>query len=248
MKRTFNEVGFSQRIQLPWLDYTANLTLSGKDREQVNDALQSYLKAKLSVGGSSIRGTREKVITILIRVWCHGSERTDKLRKEGLELLRRLPPKNHLPIHWCMSMAEYPFWGGVAETVGRLLRLHATVTASQAQRRIREQMGERETVARAARRILRSFIDWGVLIETKPKGTYTCAPEHPVSDPALLRWMIESLLMANGSDWVPLDSVNQHPSLFPFRFDRPHPSLFDCSQRVEVTKQGIDGVIIRAKP
>ena len=36
-----------------------------------------------------------------------------------------------------------------------------TAGAAQVQRRLRERFGERETVARAARRILRAYIDWG---------------------------------------------------------------------------------------
>jgi len=48
--------------------------------------------------------------------------------------------------------------------------------AAQAQRRIKEQLGEREAVSRAARRVLRCFVDWGVLQDTSEKGVYQSAP------------------------------------------------------------------------
>ena len=41
-KRT-NQIGFSQRVRLEWLEQTANLVLAGKDRSAVNDALQELL-------------------------------------------------------------------------------------------------------------------------------------------------------------------------------------------------------------
>ena len=69
-----------------------------------------------------------------------------------------------------MALAAYPFWGAVAAQTGRLLRLQGTVAAAQVQRRIKEGYGERDTVSRAARRVLRSFIDWRVLTDTATKG------------------------------------------------------------------------------
>ena len=71
-----------------------------------------------------------------------------------------------------MCIAVYPFFGTVADAVGRLLRLQGTAGAAQVQRRLRERFGERETVTHAARRILRAYIDWGILEETDQKGLY----------------------------------------------------------------------------
>jgi hypothetical protein len=72
-----------------------------------------------------------------------------------------------------MVMAVYPFWSGVAIQTGRLLRLQGSAAAAHVQRRIREQYGERETVSRAACRVLRSYLDWGVLQETGANGVYS---------------------------------------------------------------------------
>lgn len=66
---TTQQVGFSQRIQLSWLEYTAQLVLAGKSRDEINDALQEHLQDKLSVGHQVERGNREKAITILLKVW-----------------------------------------------------------------------------------------------------------------------------------------------------------------------------------
>ncbi len=239
------QVGLSQRIQLDWLAYAAGLALAGKTREQVEDSLQELLRDKVSVGGSAQRGNREKIITILVRIWIAGAERTDPLRREGLALLKGLPESDRLAVHWCMTLAEYPFWGTVAETVGRLLRLQETITAMQVQRRIRESLGERETVARAARRILRSFIDWKVLVETARKGSYVANRPVRVTNAPLVKWMIEALLCGRASEWVPLESLQSHPSLFPFAIAGVSSALFGANERVEVMRHGVNQEMVR---
>ena len=69
-----------------------------------------------------------------------------------------------------------------AEATGRLLHLQGTAAAAQVQRRAREQLGERETVSRAARRILQAFVDWGVLLETNEKRIYRGASKRVIDD------------------------------------------------------------------
>lgn len=164
------QIGFSQRVQLDWLEQTAALVLAGQTREQIETALQECLRDKLSIGGAAPRGNREKAITILLKIWASVPHCLQLFRDDGLDHLRRLPHGDHIALHWGMTMAVYPFFGAVAETVGRLMRLQSTCAAAQIQRRIREQLGERETVARAARRILRCFVDWGSSRRHKSKA------------------------------------------------------------------------------
>ena len=166
------QIGFSQRVRLEWLEQTANLVLAGNDKTAINDSLQDLLEDRVSVGGNSVRGTREKVITILLKTWFTVPCELEVLRDEGLEILQGLSRKDRIAVHWGMALAAYPFWGAVAAHTGRLLRLQGSAAAAHVQRRVKEQYGERETASRAARRVLRSFIDWGVLIETHDKGVY----------------------------------------------------------------------------
>ncbi|GMA49210.1 hypothetical protein GCM10025857_05670 [Alicyclobacillus contaminans] len=161
MNNRLLQIGISQRISLEWLERTANLVLSGNDEVSIYRALQDLLIDKLSVGGNAKRGNREKVISILMKVWVRSPKDLYPLQHAGLQLLSNLPGEYHMAVHWGMTMAVYPFWGVVAAHVGRLLKLQGTAVASQVQRRLREHYGERETVSRAVRRVLRSFVDWG---------------------------------------------------------------------------------------
>ncbi len=238
------EIGFSQRIRLEWLQQTAELFLDGNTREQIEAALQGLLQDKLSVGGTAERGNREKAITILLKVWVSVPTQLEALRNDGLELLQRLPPHDHLVVHWGMTMAVYPFFGVVAEAVGRLLRLQGSVTAAQVQRRVREHLGERETVARAARRILRCFVDWNVLQETTEKGVYQAAPIRVVQDKKLVAWLIEAALAASGSHSGALKAIAQGPALFPFALGSLSVTEVQGNGRLELFRQGLDEDIV----
>lgn len=234
------EVGFSQRVRLEWLEHTADLYLLGKDRPQIQAILQDLLHNQLSVGGTAARGNREKVITILLRTWVTTTPSLQPLRDEALAHLRTLPQADHLMLHWGMVTAAYPFFGTVAESVGRLLRLQGTVSAPQVQRRLREQLGERETVARAARRVLRSFLDWGVLEETGKKGVYQPTPLRAVADPRLSSWLIEAVLRARGADAASLRGLAGSPILFPFALGLPRRDDLEGSGRLEFFHQGVN--------
>ena len=238
-KRTM-QIGFSQRIQLDWLERTARLFLEGATGKEIEDGLQDYLKDKISKGGTAKRGNREKAISILLKTWVTVPKALESFRNDGLLIFMRTGVDVHLPIHWGMSMAVYPFFSAVARTVGRLLKLQGNATASQVQKRIREQLGERETVARAARRILSCFRDWGVLDETEKKGVYKAATQKDLNDRGTNAWLAESALIASDARALPINLFREMPEFFPFRFDQISLRDLGGNKRLSVYRHGLD--------
>ena len=235
------QIGFSQRLQLPWLEYTANLALSGLDRREMTQSLQEYLQDKLSVGGQSERGNREKAISILLGIWLVGKPDFPELRLTGLDLLRTLPKQQQVTVHWGMTMAVYPFFGAVAENLGRLLRLQETVSSAQVLRRLKERYGERETVLRAAKRILRVFVDWGVLMDTGTPGVYRHIEKNRVlPEGDVIPWLLLARLVANDAHSGNLKALAQHPSLFPFSMETPSPYSFENRKGITVRSYGFE--------
>ena len=245
MRRRAEEIGFSQRVRLEWFERTANLILAGADKAAINSRLQEFLKDKVSIGGDAERGNREKIITILMKVWLTVPAELEAFRKDGLEMLKRLAREEHMAIHWGMAMAVYPFWSGVATQVGRLLRLQGSAAATHVQRRVREQYGERETVSRAARRVLRSYLDWGVLQESGEKGIYSAGPSLAVEDSRLIAWLVEASLHARANGSAPLKDLLDSPSLFPFRLKPMHAeSLLAASSKIAILRHGLDDDLV----
>ncbi len=241
MNRRANQIGFSQRIRLEWLERTANLVLAGNDKAGINDSLQEMLKDKVSVGGQAVRGNREKAITTLMKTWLTVPRGLEALRDEGLQIHQGLPRKDRIVVHWGMTLAAYPFWGVVAAHTGRLLRLQGTAAAAHVQRRVKEQYGERETASRAARRVLRSFIDWGVLNETDDKGLYTQGDLYSIQTPSLITWLVEASLHARMNGSAAIKDLLDSPSIFPFRLayvSAEHLASF--SPRLDILRHDLD--------
>lgn len=232
-------IGFSQRIRYEWMEQTASMVLGGMERPEIDKALQRILKDKVSVG-SNVRGSnREKTISILMRIWVSPRDEREPFRNDALALLRNLPRNQHMPIHWGMTMTVYPFWGSVAEIVGQLLRLQNEVGAAQTQRRLKEVYGERETVARAARRTIRSYVDWEVLEKSERSGIYRRGKTIACEDDQLISWLVEAYLLSNNHDTAPLRSIVLSPMFFPFSLKSESASrIAVTSPRLEVDGQG----------
>ena len=243
MKRK-EQIGFSQRIQLDWLEYTTNLVLAGNSRDEIVAALKERLKERLSVGNKPERGNRDKAITILTKIWVTIPKELQTLRDEGLEILQRLHASDRMLVHWCMCMAVYPFFGTVADATGRLLRLQGAAAAAQVQRRVREQMGERETVSRAARRVLRAFIDWGVLLETNDKGIYRGAAKRAVDDIPLSIWVIKAILLVRDEKLLSASGSLRGPHLFPFDIASPPIRDLESCKALEINCHGLNHEVL----
>jgi hypothetical protein len=245
MNNRQKQIGFSQRIRLEGLQYTSNLVLAGNDKGAVNSSLQKLLKDKVSVGGKAVRGNKEKVITILMKIWLNAPGELEAVRDDGLELLKSLPRKDQIAVHWGMAMAVYPFWAAVAANTGRLLRLQGSAAAAHVQRRVREQYGERETVSRAARRVIRSFVDWGVLNETSGKGVYGQGLTCSINDPRLISWLIEASLHARSNGSAAIKDLLDSPSIFPFHLMRVSAErLVSASPRLDLLRHGLDDDLV----
>jgi hypothetical protein len=129
-----------------------------------------------------------------------------------------------------------------------VLRLQGTAAAAHIQRRVREQYGERETVSRAARRVLRSYLDWGVLQETGIKGIYAAAPTMAVDDSQLTAWLAEASLYARANGSASLKDLIDSPNFFPFRIKPIHAeNLVAASSRLELFRHGLDEYLIKIK-
>ena len=143
-----------------------------------------------------------------------------------------------------MCIAAYPFFRTVAEATGRLMRLQGTVRAAQVQRRVREQLGERETVARAARRILRAFIDWGVVMETDEKGLYRASACCNIESLPLATWAIKAALLNQNGEPQRAAALLSRPHLFPFDIALPPMRELEACGAFEISHHGMDHQVL----
>jgi len=245
MSNRINQIGLDRAVRLKWLDQTATMVLAGNDIASIKLALRDDLKDSFRSVDTTVRGSIDKTITILTKVWLKPPAVLEKLRLEGLDLLTNLSRADRLAVHWGMVMAVYPFWASVAAQVGRLFRLQGSASAAHVQRRLREQYGERETVSRRARYVLRSYVDWGVLREADIVGIYSACPSLAIDDSRLIAWLVEASLHARSNGSAPLKDVIGSPSLFPFRLKRIAPDqLATTSSRLDFLRHDLDNELV----
>ena len=236
-------IGFTQRIDLEWLEWTAQMALAGLDEDAIYAELQARLRPMISIGGHDNRSNRGKVVGILLKIWVKVQDEQRPFRDEGLALLAQSPLENHLPMHWGMILATYPFFGTVVDAVGRLLQLQDSVTFAQVERRVQEKYGERESIHRATQRVFYGLRDWGVLAKTQERMVFVGAQPQEIVIPQLSSWLVEAGMITAGIQSTPLHSAAQLPALFPFSLGSPN---LANGGRLELFRQGLDNdVIIR---
>lgn len=139
-----------------------------------------------------------------------------------------------------MISAVYPFWFNVARQNGRLLALQGQVTQTQIINRLKEQYGDRQTVSRCARFVIRSFIAWGALKDSEVKGCYEKAAPVSIADANLAILIFESALLATPKAKGALRLLLNNPAFFPFQlpFMTGH-FVSPCSDRVKIENLGL---------
>lgn len=239
--RRFTQIGIDRIVRLKWLEKTLFLVLAGNEDAVIRESLREYIKESFRSNNPNVRGSIDKTITILLKVWARVPSDLVSFRDDGLHLAENAKNTQRIALHWAMITAVYPFWNSVAIQTGRLLRLQGSVIAAQVQRRVKEQYGERQTASRATQRVLRSMIDWSVLRDTNEKGIYKKGEQFSLDNPRLVAFMVEALLYSTPNGTAPMKDLLNSPSLFPFCL--PHFSaekIASFSPRLEAVRHGLD--------
>ena len=234
-------VGFDRKIRLSWLDATADWAAQGLSAAAIRKRLDRLLDDQ--VAGKDWHSARGKTITVLMHVWVLVPDTLVPLRDDGLLLLRDRGEDSRLPLHWGMCLAGYPFFRDVASTTGRLLSLQGTAALSQIVRRVTESWGTRSTVTRAVQRIVRSFVAWGVVVETIDRGIIAPAPKIAVHDAAIGAWLLEAGIADGVRRAYPLHGLAGSSSFFPFDLRLAARDLV-LRPRLEVHHQALDGAVV----
>lgn len=233
------KVGFDRAIKPGWMDITADLAMQGYWPEDINRKLEELLMDQIE-GKEARRKTR----TVLLAVWVKTRDDLLALRSDAFELLRSIPSRSRIAVHWGMSMAVHPFFGHVAAVIGRLFSLQGMASTSEIQRRVRETYGERQTVSRSVRSLLLNFSYWGVLTNTTERSIHTPSPKVNIDEPRLIAWLVEAFLYASDSSSGTIDSILKSPNLFPFALGNISSRDLSLSGRLHVVRHGLDEELV----
>lgn len=249
MNNRHSKIGMKQVIRLEWMDKVLSMLLAGMSELEIRKHLDEYLSTQKQSGGEGERGKKTYGIAVgILSCWFAPDKDLIDFRNDVLKLARNLPRDKWLPLHWSIISASYPFWFNIAKQVGRLLNLQDKVTQRQIFDRIKEQYGDRETIARNARYAVRSLIAWGVLRDSENKGCYEKASPISISDINLAWLILESALYSIPEGKGTLAFLINDPSFFPFHFPAITTNSALCkSDRIELIRLGLDNDLLKLK-
>jgi hypothetical protein len=207
--------------------------------------LEQLLEGK--VAGAGPHSARGKTMTVLLHIWVLVPDALIPLRDDGLAMLRDRSGRDRLPLHWGMCVATYPFFRDVAAITGRLLSLQGTAALSQVVRRMGESWGERSKLIRAVQRVVRSFVEWGILVETDERGIFSAAPKISVAHGnGVGPWLLEADISNSETQARPFRSLVSATSFFPLKLNLSSRDV-GSSPRLEIYRQGLDEDVVRRK-
>lgn len=242
-------IGIKQILRLAWFEKTTNLLFAGMDAKQIRKELHDFLALPQNCDAEGERSeqTRTFAVNNLMKIWVSPEPELVGFRNAALAMLR-MQPAMSLAIHWAMISAAYPFWFNVARQTGRLLNLQEQVTQQQIANRLKEQYGDRQTISRYARYVIRSFVEWGVLRDAESKGCYDKAVAVTISDRGVAVLMLEAALHTMTEGKGALGLLLNNPAYFPFSLPMVSGDLVTHqTDRIEVIRYGLDDEMLKLR-
>jgi hypothetical protein len=247
------QIGFDRFIPLEWAAAALRVRAELGTLEDLNAALDA---AGLGVAA------RKKTRTLLNRLWLEPRPELADFAERGVAIFKAAPSIPIAALTWGMAIATYPFFGKVAELVGRLSALQGDCASAEVHRRMSEIYGEREGTYRMTNMVLQSQAGWGAIerVEAKPLGAdlegRKVGPEvaasrnrrgkgkrlvrlQPmvVSDEQAVAWLVEAALYYLGKA-ASVSALSSLPVLYPFILDQPLGYLASKSPNLIVHTQG----------
>jgi hypothetical protein len=230
------EIAFRRQVRANWLEQGMALSSQHLPWSEAREILSDKVAAE-NPGKETIR----KVLEHIRRIWFEPPKDSVPLQQQALRIFRADgSPENRLILNWGMAIAAYPFVGSVAEALGRQLKLQQEAKRATVQSRLREQYGDRDFVNRITRYNVSSFLEWGVIDETKPRGVYVAGPKIRPRSPDTVAWIMEAILISRTTSQMAFGKLSHHPILFPLDLETFNASVLRSNPRLKVVREGLN--------
>jgi hypothetical protein len=206
MKSSSPQIGFDRFIKLEWASIALRIRAGIASLDDLEIALDS------SHGGTA---AKKKTRTVLNRLWLEPHADFVNFANRGIEIFCQSPNTSAPILTWGMALAVYPFFGKVAEIVGRLTMLQGNCTSAEVHRRMAEIYGEREGTRRMTNMVLQSQADWGGINRTKNGKKIARKNAINLENSAYSSWIVEACVRYSARA-VRVGSIECNPVIYPF--------------------------------
>jgi hypothetical protein len=199
------QIGFDRFIQLDWATEALRLRAGISTLDDLSNLIDS------THSGSA---AKKKTRTVLNRLWLDPRPELIEFADRGVKIYRNAPDSSIPALTWGMALATYPFFGKVAEIVGRLTAIQGECTSAEVHRRMAEIYGEREGTRRMTNMVLQSQAHWGA-IDRLDNGKRILRKAAIDLHSPIAAWLIEACLRYAGRS-LGVAGLNSNPAIYPF--------------------------------
>lgn len=221
-------IGFDRFIPLDW----AACALRIRAGVEKPETLETLI-AEMEPGEAS----RKKTRSVLKGLWLEPRADLIPFADRGIEILAEIDAPTVTALCWGMAIAGYPFFGKIAELIGRLTSIQGECTSAEIHRRMAETHGERETAYRAANRVMQTQAGWGALERIDKGRRVVRRPPMAISHEGLTAWLIEAALRYTGKG-MSVATLQSSAVLYPFSLDQPLAFVVSRSPALELRADG----------
>ena len=223
------KIGFDRYIRLDWAAAALKVRAGVAGLDDLNALLDA---AELGVEA------KKKTRTVLNRLWLEPHAELVEYADRGVAIHQTQPNVPVVALCWGMSVATYPFFGKVAELVGRLSAIQGDCASAEVHRRMSETYGEREGTRRTTNMVIQSQASWGAVERVeKGKRIIRLAPT-PIDNDELTAWLLEAAVRYAGRA-LAVSSLPSLPVLFPFTLQRPLAYVASKSANLSLRSEGM---------
>ncbi|WP_336801059.1 hypothetical protein [Kaistia sp. MMO-174] len=218
------QIGFDRFIKLDWASVSLRIRAGRGTLDELDEALASS-----HVGPAAKRKTR----TVLNRLWLAPRADLVEFANRGVEIFSDGPETTVTALTWGMALATYPFFGKVAEIVGRLTTLQGDCTSAEVHRRMAEFYGEREGTRRMTNMVLQSQASWGAIERTDKGKRIERNKPMDLKGSTVSAWLAEACLRYHGRA-IPVENIKSSPDIYPFLLGSSTAYLFSKYKSLEM--------------
>ena len=190
---------------------------------------------------------KKKTRTVLNRLWLEPRPELVDFADRGVQIYREAPDTSVAVLGWGMAIATYPFFGQVAEIVGRLTALQGDCASAEVHRRMSEIFGEREGTRRMTNMVLQSQASWGAIERIKNGRRLLRRPKIAVAGNSKVVWLVEACVRYAGHP-ISLPAIEFLPVIFPFKIDDRLAQTLSRVETLELRTNGNNNQVVDIKP
>lgn len=206
MNSTSAQIGFDRFIRLDCAATALRVKAGVASLDDLTDLIDAT---------HSGPAAKKKTRTVLNRLWLEPRPDLADFADRGVTIYLEAPNTPIVALTWGMALATYPFFGKVAEIVGRLTALQGDCASSEVHRRMAEIFGEREGTRRMTNMVLQSQASWGSIERVDKAKRIVRKSKINLDASPVATWLTEACARYSGRS-LPVAGIGSNPTIYPF--------------------------------